>query len=182
MKAWEALRLYRNGYKFLRIEGEVTLEVGKLEPALLVRAKQAVKRGFGTAAQGATHKLLGIIAKHTGYNADGFPYSSYSHLALYAPRAAADEFKDVADTLEALTHLDGSRSRYGANRNEECLMFSASLNLNSERRSRLRKVLKEQATRWMIYRQPMLDFLNDPTRKIVWEFDSEYREKSNDRQ
>ena len=176
IKSWEALRLYYHGTKFLRIQGEVSLQVSRLEPALLNRTAAAIKRGFGTASQGPTHRLLEILAKENGYNPHGFPYSSWSGVVLYVPAAARDDYTGVCDSIEALLNLDGTARQRG-HRHEERLSFALHGNYIAEPRKRLRKFLKEQSAKWMIFRQPMLDFLNDPTRSIVWDFDSDYREK-----
>lgn len=172
--AYTALRLYGEGNRFLRIEGKITLDVGKLDPALLQRTIGAVKRGFDTATQGPTYKLLALVARLTGYNEHGYPYVNHGSVVMYFPRAAASEFKDVSDQIETLMNLDGI-ALYRAYRYEDHLMFRNRANMNREQRTRLRKFIKDQAARWAIYRQPMLDFLTDPTRRIVWAFDSEYK-------
>lgn len=173
--AWHALQLYHEGSRFLQVQGKVTLRVNRLEPALVKRAVGAIKRGFGTASQGPTQKLLRILAKVTGYNPDGYPWTNWNNVVLYAPTAARDDYAEVCDKLETLMHLTGSANRQ-AWRNKDLLLFSNRANLTAEKRTQLRAFMKEQMARWMIYRQPMLDFIEDGSRNIVWDFDSDYKE------
>lgn len=172
--AWPILRLYNEGSSFLHIKGKCTLNIENIDRPLLKRAIDSVKRGFGTASQGPTHKLLALVARSTGYNKAGFAHSTWGAVSFYVPRAAADEYGDFCDAVETLMHLEGSAHRR-AYRDEKTLHFAHSANLTGEKRKRLRAFLKDQAKKWAVYRQPMLDFLNDPTRSIVWEFDSSYK-------
>lgn len=176
-RAYAAIELWKNSAAYMRVEGKVTFTVSMIDKPLMIRARQAIKRGFGTASQGNTHRLLNLLAKHCGYNEHGFPYNSHGILCLYAPRAAADDYDEVADTLEALMNLQGAFSR-AAFRNKEALLMSGQTYITGEKRTVLRKYLKEQAAKWMIFRQPMLDFLDDPSNGIRWEFDSDYKGES----